>query len=282
VTGTYNVRAMTLQEVDIAVDWAAAEGWNPGWHDAEHFHAADPGGFLIGLLDDESVATISVIKYGVSFGFVGFYIVKPTHRGRGYGLQIWKEGLARLQGRVIGLDGVVEQQENYEKSGFVLAHRNVRYQGTSIGSGHAETAIIPLSELSFGDLSAYDRPFFPDNREQFLQRWINQPQSRALGFVRDGSLAGYGVVRACRSGYKIGPLFADNPEIAENLFLALQGNIPEKAPFFLDAPAVNAAAVDLAKRHHMVPIFETARMYSGGAPHLPLDRLFGVTSFELG
>jgi len=32
----------------------------------------------------------------------------------------------------------------------------------------------------------------------------------------------------------------------------------------------------------MHPVFETARMYTGAIPELPMDRLFGVTSFELG
>jgi hypothetical protein len=29
-------------------------------------------------------------------------------------------------------------------------------------------------------------------------------------------------------------------------------------------------------------VFETARMYKGSAPVLPLDNIFGVTTFELG
>ena len=74
----YHIRVMTRPEVDLAVDWAAAEGWNPGLADAECFYAADPDGFLIGLLGDEPVATISAVKYGKSFGFIGLYIVKPA------------------------------------------------------------------------------------------------------------------------------------------------------------------------------------------------------------
>jgi len=68
--------------------------------------------------------------------------------------------------------------------------------------------------------------------------------------------------RPCRSGYKVGPLLADDLEIAEYLFLALQKDISVNAPVFLDTPAVNAAATDLTKRHNMTPIFETARMGS--------------------
>jgi GNAT superfamily N-acetyltransferase len=283
VTGkTYCVRTMSRQELDVAVNWAAAEGWNPGWRDADCFYAADPDGFLIGLLGDEPIATISAVRYGVSFGFVGFYIVKPAYRGQGYGLRIWKTALTRLQGRVVGLDGVVDQQGNYKKSGFVLAHRNIRYQGNRIGSANANVEIIPLSGLPFGELAAYDRQFFPEHREQFLKCWVNQPHGSALALVQNDSLAGYGVLRPCRSGYKIGPLFADSTAGAEDLFVALQKDIPDGSPVFLDAPAVNAPAVELAKHHNMRPVFETARMYAGGNPDLPIGRLFGVTSFELG
>jgi GNAT superfamily N-acetyltransferase len=278
----YRVRTMDRQEVALAVDWAAKEGWNPGLHDANCFYTADPDGFLIGLLGDEPVATISVVKYGTSFGFVGFYIVAPAHRGLGYGTKIWNIGLVRLQGRTVGLDGVVDQQKNYTKSGFVLAHRNVRYERTRVRGASATAAITALSKLPFGEILAYDEQFFPDTREQFLECWINQTHGAALGFIQDGSLAGYGVLRPCRSGYKIGPLFADGPEIAEDLFLALQEGIPNGAPIFLDTPAVNGAAIDLARRHNMTAVFETARMYAGGKPDLPLDRIFGITSFELG
>jgi GNAT superfamily N-acetyltransferase len=281
-TGDYAIRTMTRREVDLALDWAAAEGWNPGLYDAHCFFGADPGGFLIGLLGDEPVATISAVQYGESFGFVGFYIVKPEHRGRGYGMQIWKAALARLGGRTIGLDGVVDQQLNYRKSGFTLAYRNVRYQGTGGGALSGGAGIVPLSSLPFGVVCAYDKPFFPDNRRQFLKCWIAQPQSTALGILQDRALAGYGVLRMCRTGYKIGPLFADSPGLAERLFLALKGHAPEGAPVFLDTPEVNPAAIDLAKRHSMTAAFETARMYTGNSPDLPLQRLFGVTTFELG
>ncbi|MGZ4992455.1 MAG: GNAT family N-acetyltransferase, partial [Methylobacter sp.] len=236
----------------------------------------------VGLLDDEPIATISVVKYGSSFGFLGFYIVKPEYRGQGYGIQIWNAGLTLLSGRTVGLDGVLAQQGNYKKSGFTLAYSNVRYQGSGGGHYPADSYIVPLSTLAFDDIYAYDQAFFPDNRKAFLRCWIDQPQSTALGIVRDNKLAGYGVLRACRSGYKVGPLFADNPEYAEQLFLALNSHAPEDAPVFLDIPAVNAAAVDLANRHNMTVSFETARMYTGQCPDLPINRVFGVTTFELG
>ena len=41
--------------------WAAAEGWNPGVHDAACFVGTDPGGFLVGDRDGEPAGCISGI-----------------------------------------------------------------------------------------------------------------------------------------------------------------------------------------------------------------------------
>lgn len=280
--GPLVIRTMTRPEVDIAIDGAAAEGWNPGLHDADSFYAADPTGFLIGLLEDEPVATISAVKYGRSFAFLGFYIVKPGFRGRGYGIAIWHAALAGLGERTVGLDSVVAEQENYKRYGFTTAYGNRRYQGKGGGTAPVGGGIVPLSGVGFGDLALYDRPFFPDDRVAFLSSWISRPQSIGFAALKEGTISGYGVLRPCRTGYKIGPLFADTPEIAEPLFLALKASAPEGAPLFLDPPAANPAAVALAERHGMSVVFETVRMYKGRAPLLPLSRLFGVTSFELG
>ena len=51
---------------------------------------------------------------------------------------------------------------------------------------------------------------------------------------------------------------------------------------YLDTPEPNAKAVALARRHGMVAVFETARIYTKAIPDLPLAEIFGVTSFEVG
>jgi len=279
----YTIKPMTRADLAMAVDWAAAEGWNPGLHDADCFYAADPSGFLMGWLEDQPIAAISVVKYGVSFGFLGFYIVRPEFRGRGYGWQLWQAGLQTLAGRTVGLDGVVDQQSNYLKSGFQLAYRNIRYEGISTASqAPPNPAIAPLSSLPINQVLDYDRPFFPDDRTAFVRCWLTQPESLALGYLAGQSLVGYGVLRPCRQGYKIGPLFADSAAIADALFQHLTASVPVGQPFYLDVPAVNEAAVALAQQYGLTSMFETARMYLPAAPVLPCDRIFGVTTFELG
>jgi GNAT superfamily N-acetyltransferase len=277
----YTIRTMERKEINLAVEWGAREGWNPGLHDSECYSVADPNGFLIGLLGDEPISTVSAIRYDASFGFLGFYIVKPECRGKGYGIQIANAAFNRLEGRNMGLDGVVEQQENYKRVGFKLAHRNIRYQGTG-GSSHHGPEIFRLSSLPFETVDTYDRPFSPAYRPAFIKSWISQPDSHALGIMQNGNLAGYGVIRQCRTGFKIGPLYADNPELAESLFLALISQVGPSEQVYLDVPEINREAVALAHHHKMTVSFETARMYNEEVPRLPLHRVFGVTSFEIG
>jgi ribosomal protein S18 acetylase RimI-like enzyme len=277
-----DIRQMHRHELDLVLDWAAAEGWNPGLNDAGCFYTTDPGGFLIGTVDGKPVASIFAVKYGKTFAFIGGYIVRPAFRGLGYGIMLWNAAIAGLGVRNIGLDGVLAQQSNYAKSGFHLAHRNVRYEGEGSGRPVLGDDIVPLSSLSFDEVCRYDRAFFAEERVQFLQCWIDQPRHIAAGILDTQGPAGYAVLRPCRSGYKIGPLFADTPALAERLFVSLQGQVPLGAPVFLDVPEQNTAAVALATRHQLRACFETARMYTQGAPDLCMSRQYGITTFELG
>lgn len=285
------IRTMSRAELDIAIGWAADEGWNPGLADADCFHASDPEGFLMAFKDGHPIASISVVAYGADYGFLGFYICHPAVRGQGLGYRLWQAGLQRLGGRSVGLDGVVDQQSNYRKEGFTLAHRNVRYGGTVACETPEDPRLQAVTPEQTAAVMAYDRPFFPGPRAAFLKCWLRAGENRR-GFVvmdEDG-VAGYGVLRRCREGHKIGPLFADSPEDADLLFRALAAGAAQdaqntgsgSAPIYLDPPEPNREAISLAERYGLQPVFETARMYRGAAPALPLQQIFGITTFELG
>ncbi|MCF2857737.1 GNAT family N-acetyltransferase [Pseudoalteromonas sp. SMS1] len=284
----YQIRTMRKDEVELAVSWAEKEGWNPGKNDAQSYCLADPKGFLIGLVEGEPVAVISAIKYSKEFGFIGFYIVKPEYRGKGYGYALWQAAMAYLDGCNVGLDGVVEQQDNYRKSGFELAYRNIRYQGVFKASqfdvaSHLSPHIT--SEFEPVCIQTFEAPFFPADRKRFNQQWRIQSNAHALVINTPDGITGYGVIRACECGYKIGPLYAENQVDAKALVGALIARAvdSDKADtVYLDVPECNQEAVSMAKSLGMSIAFETARMYTKSAPSLPLHRMFGVASFEIG
>jgi hypothetical protein len=280
-SGDLSIRPMRADEIAMAIDWAAAEGWNPGLADAACFAVPDPAGFLIGERGGEPVATVSCINYGARFAFLGFYIVRPEARGRGHGLRIWNAAMVHAGARVVGLDGVVAQQENYRKSGFELAYANIRYGGMVAVPPSPPARVVPLSDVPLAMVEADDATVFPAPRSAFLRAWIDAPGHVGRALLREGRLAGWGVMRPCRRGRKIGPLVADDRAAAEAIMSALLA-ATAGGEIFLDVPAVNGEAVRLAEDFGLAPTFETARMYTGAIPPLRLDRVYGVTSFELG
>jgi len=112
--------------------------------------------------------------------------------------------------------------------------------------------------------------------------WISQSQTKALGLIEDQQLKGYGVMRKCRSGYKIGPLFAEDDKKAMQLIQDLIATLKEGEEFFLDIPEVNKKAYALTQALSMESVFETARMYTKEQPDFDLSKIYGITSFELG
>lgn len=276
---------MLRAELDVLVEWAAGEGWNPGLHDAGIFWQTDPAGFIAAECDGRMIGGGAIVSYGGRFGFMGLFIMHPEWRHQGLGNQLWHYRRNALQARLsapaaIGMDGVFAMQAYYAKGGFEFHNRDLRYEGVGV-AGAPGADVVPLSSVPWERVLAYDSAHFPAPRPDFLRAWITQPQGQALGVVRDGTLCGYGVVRACRRGFKIGPLFAATPEIADTLFQSLSHHARGE-PLFLDVPASHAAAVSLAERHGMHEVFGCARMYLGPAPRLPETEIFGVTTFELG
>ena len=274
---------MSAGDLAMAFDWAAREGWNPGVQDWCAFQAMDPEGFLMGFQGDRPVSCISVVRYGTDFGFLGFYIAIPEARGTGCGIEIWRAGMARLAGRNVGLDGVVAQQDNYRKSGFRFAYRDVRFSGTAAADEAMarDPMLVEATSLPFDRLAAYDRRFFPGPRDAFLALWIGLPGFVSLAAVSDGAVVGFGVARPCREGYKIGPLYGDTPAIAERLARALCHRVAP-APIAIDVPEINPAAPDLARSLGLAPAFQTARMYTGPDPAIDTAGMYAVTSLELG
>jgi GNAT superfamily N-acetyltransferase len=274
------IRRMSREEAEFAIDMAAAEGWNPGIHDGELFYEADPEGFFIAEIEGKPVGCASAVAYDNDFGFLGLYVVKQEFRRKDIGMKLTEKCLKHLGDRNIGLDGVVENEKKYQKvMKFKSSYSNLRFEGK--GGGEIPDGLVKISEVPFEKLLEYDRRMFPAPRPGFLKKWVNQPDSSAFAALEGEDLKGYGVIRKCRTGYKIGPLFANDQDTAEKIFRALGASVPEETIYF-DVPEPNQKAVEIARKYKMNVMFRTIRMYSRKEPDIEHDKVYGVTSFELG
>ena len=287
------VRTLAPAEVITVMDWADAEGWNPGCADLGPFLTADADAFLGAFVDDELVGCISLACYDAATAFLGFFIVLAEKRRRGYGATLMAAALARAGGRVIGLDGVHAQVGRYESLGFRRAYVHVRFGGLvtpeAIASLRAQTPedlSVDVVPYEVGFLHAIERfeeeGLFPARRPTFLRAWLGGHVAYVA--FTGGVLCGYGVIRPTRSGaFRVGPLFAASARTATALLASLFGHAGEGASLLIDVPEPNEPAMLLVRSIGFEPVFECVRMYKGAAPPaLDLERIFANTTLEFG
>ncbi|PTX53793.1 L-amino acid N-acyltransferase YncA [Litoreibacter ponti] len=274
------IRAMTLEDLRLVLGWAAEEGWNPGLDDAEAMLAADPQGFLIKTVDGEPVAAISVVNHDPRFAFLGLYLCKPDHRGQGHGLEVWRAGIAHAGTRSIGLDGVPQQQENYEKSGFVKHGSTVRYKGWI--STALDPSVRPASPDETEALIVYDARCCGMDRTAFSTAWFSTSRNRQTMVVtHGGEISGYATFRRCGLGTKIGPLNATSHADTQAL-LASNPFANGDQPVFVDVQQQSSPLCALLQERGFEPVFETARMFNGACPEAHPAAFHAIATMELG
>lgn len=283
---------MDQAEVARLIDWAAGETWNPGLEDASTFWASDNEGFLGIELGGQLAGGGSVVKHNLHYGFMGLFILQPEFRGRGLGKQLWFARRDRLLNRLspngcIGLDALAHMIPFYSRGGFRPAHRIQRFlapTGLSAGRPTNSTTpgeLVPLSLHDVDEISTLDTPCFPGLRNNYLHAWLAQPRARVVGYRERTHLRGYTVMRPCRLGWKIGPMFCHSPTVADALLThCLQHAGSDSVS--IDVPEANVEANHLVEHYGMRPVFECTRMFLGPMPDMHLPWIYGITTFELG
>lgn len=284
------IRSMAREEVDELVSWAAAEGWNPGRQDAQLFWQNHPEAFIAAELEGELIGGGAITSYDGTFGFMGFFIIRPEYRGQGFGDVLWQARKTRLLGRLtegaaIGMDGVLNMRPYYEKGGFKYQFTSRRLENRQTTADMPATLyddwVVPLSDVPEAALLEFDRSCFPAHRANFLKAWSAQTGAGAWAVCRDQDLAGYVIVRPAEEGFKVGPLFAKDQEVARTLYRCAAA-FAAGAPLVIDVPDRNPDAVALFSEIGLKEVFSCARLYLGPAPDLRDDWIYGVTSFEIG
>ena len=278
------MRLATAADVALMLDWAAAEGWNPGLGDATAFRAADPQGFFLAEVEGAPVAAISVVNHSDDIAFLGLYLCHPEHRGQGIGYALWRHALAHAGGRTVGLDGVAAQQANYAKSGFALAGSTTRYSGRLDPA--AAPAVRGLNAQDMTAVAALDAAANGYARPAFLSAWLAADQTRwSVVLEEEGAICGFATARLCREGIKIGPVTAPDAGAALRLARAALAAAPEGAEgmpeVMIDLPEASADLAAQLQALGFAPTFFTARMYRGPAPQAGTT-LQAIATMELG
>jgi GNAT superfamily N-acetyltransferase len=280
-----SIEKINKDDLRTLINWALDEGWNPGKNDVDVFWDTDPNGFYGFYYENKLIAGGAIVSYDGEFGFMGLFIVHKDFRNKGIGNKLWYFRrdllISRLNSNAsIGMDGVLAMQSFYGKGGFKIAFRDERYEFNS-QSIPASNNVSLIKEEDFTDILEFDQIHFGFQRAKFLINWLQMPESKAIKYSENDKILGYAVIRKADKGYKIGPLFANNSFVAEELLKSALSIAPDNL-IYLDIPTTNENAVSLVKKYNGKYVFECARMYHGVPPSIDINHVYGITTFELG
>jgi len=263
------------------IELAAREGWNPGLYDGYNYYNVDPEGFFLAELNGGMAGCIWAVRYSINFGFIGGHVVLPPFRKQGIGEALFKKALEHLNGRLVGIDGLVSGEEFYNMYGFTSEYEIMRFGGIIIVEGEPDFKVTAANDVDLIVLAKYDERMFGILRPAFVKAWVEQPGAESACYVEEGRIRGFSVLRPCRKGYRLGPLFADSPQIARTLICHLAcktgGN-----PVFIDVPLINNEAVMLVHGLGMKPVLSRLRLYNHQGMKLPLNKIYGFTTLDIG
>jgi len=260
---------------------AYKEGWNPGLYDGVAFFQSDPEGFFLAEYNGGMTGGISVVRYAGSLAVIGNHFVLPPFRGKGIGRKLWEHALEAAGDRIIRVNGLPEGKEFYESYGFRSIGNVIRYGGSIFAEGRISDDIYSAHDIDFRRLAAFDAGFFGVSRASFIRSWIETPAMVCLCLLKEGELRGWGCMRRCRKGWRLGPVFAHSYDFAEELLrhFAMQ-TIAESV--YIEVAEANVQAIRLAFAMGMTPWEARLKLYKGEQDTEPIDQIFGFTTVDIG
>ncbi len=290
------IRPLKPNDIPRVTQWSRAEGFAPGAGDVGIYRHTDRQGLWVGCLGGQPIGCIAGVRYNASYGFIGLFLVLKEHRGNGYGVKLWEHALDHLIDLpCIGLEAAPDRIHDYSGWGFEPSSTTTRWQWVGDGNllGDISSSNCELDGLTILEgksipsriVQTYDAQREPSPRPHFLSDWLNHPAGRVLALVDDSEKChGFGRIRPCLlrrgEGWRIGPLLADTPKLAELLLRQLIRSHPGVVLF--DAPGKNPFASQLLRRLGFEETSQTLRMYKGSQPPISMNDVYGLACLELG
>ena len=265
---------LAAHDVGAACGLVAEAGWNQNAADWAIFLEL---GSAVGVKtkDGRLVATAATLPYPSGFGWISMVLVTAAFRRRGIATRLLERCIAHLRqaGMVPVLDATPAGREVYKPLGFRDGWPIQRWgrhcdvaASMSIGTGNLEQQHWP-------EVLALDAAAFGCDRSPLLERLRQRCAGFSCVYEKGGRLRGFLLGREGRIATQIGPIVAEDEDIAGMLVAHALARV--KAPVIVDALERHAGFARRLAAHG----FERERPYTRMA--LGRDTLFGDPSRTL-
>ena len=275
---------MQICDIPFGMELCKKVGWNQTQDDWRRL--INLGGVLLAMEDGVPCGTGSVIQYETRLGWIGMILVNPEFRGHGIGSAIMNSAIQYLKERnidVIKLDATDAGRRVYLKLGFKDERLISRYKGVGVGvsSKNPPADVSVITDVDWDEISEIDKNAFGANRIELLK----QLKKDGVGvLVRHADkITGFGFARAGMDAHFVGPIVADNLQIAQSIAKALVAQFPESVIYW-DILPDNFNSRKLVETLGFKEDRKLMRMLlsEGDVAEGDINKIFGGAGFELG
>jgi GNAT superfamily N-acetyltransferase len=274
---------METSDIGAGMRLKEAAGWNQTEQDWRRLLALEPVGCFVACEGGRVCGTVTTLRYGMRFGWIGMLLTDPDSRRRGIGTRLLHEAVAYLECKgveTLRLDGTPMGYHLYLRHGFQDEYEVQRWEGISRAQMHS--GLPPLQEQDLEAVCTLDCRIFGADRSHLLSSlWRENPSCSAVAHSA-GTPAGFVLWRPGTRAWYLGPCSANSFEITERLLAEMLSRVAGE-PVFLDICTKNPGARELLEPLKFKYQRSLVRMYRGphpcpGEPH----SVFAIAGPELG
>ncbi len=213
----FEIGRLTPEELGDADALVKEAGWNQTPADWRIFLDF---GTVYALRDKGRViATSATLPYGGKFAWISMVLISGAYRRQGLGTRLMRQCLdALIAAKLVPvLDATPAGRDIYTGLGFEdsFGYKRLLLSDKKIvPAANSGIVVEPISEESWQELCAYDASIFGASRSQVLTRLRGRLPEAEFCVWRGGRIVGFLMGRMGRRAAQLGPLVAEDEEIA--------------------------------------------------------------------
>lgn len=214
------IRRLDVDELGSCVELASSRDWTPEqrkwrmlFHVGEVYGIDDPAGGLAGM--------VTLTRFGTEVSGIGMMVVSPKHERQGLGRRLMTHALREAGTASVWLTATDFGRPLYEKLGFRPISESTQYFGQF--EKRAVTASHSMSTEDFAGVVKLDETVFGASRANLLG-YLSGVAHQIRVVDGPDRPVGYGVAWPSAGYTQIGPVVADDEDMATTLMVELAGD----------------------------------------------------------
>lgn len=215
-------------------------------------------------------------------------IVKEEFRSLGIGKVLFRKVMEVMSDKNVGGTALSNRISFYAQFGWTIKSYTFHYNQGPVSPAFVsdcpdpECTIEPVEHLNFDHVIAYDAEIHTIPRPVYINNWAQNEAAKTYVAMKGSHVCGYGVLKQTDAGYKMYPLYADDPKIAKALFCKLALHIPSGSDLIFTQPIENENANEFVAGNHLTTYLSMTRLYNRRNVPVDIKRVYSVSTTEYG